>query len=140
MGILYANPTCTGIWGNVKGAWFFQWECLEPSCGAGVFIGTKPAGVVMTANDLDEAGSGIARLLNPNDFVTTSPFEDILSCQPRMTHLIHVGQCPVWQDAWGAIQNDPAYKNEVLPQAYFILRILDKIKPGDLPVLLFPRT
>ncbi len=35
----------------------------------------------------------------------------------------------------GAIQNDPAYKNEVLPQAYFILRILDKIKPGGLACL-----
>lgn len=133
----YYTPTrlAQGIWGTLKAHGFSNGNVLEPSCGAGVFIGTKPAGVVMTANDLDEVGSGIARLLNPNDFVTTSPFEDIVMSTKDDTFDSCVGNVPFGKTRGGAIQNDPAYKNEVLPQAYFILRILDKIKPGGLACL-----
>ncbi len=48
----------------------------------------------MTANDLDEVGSGIARLLNPNDFVTTSPFEDIVMSTKDDTFDSCVGNVP----------------------------------------------
>lgn len=132
------TPLAQGIWGALKAHGFNNGNVLEPSCGAGVFIGTKPSGVVMTANDLDDVGSGVARLLNPDDLVTTSPFESVVMSAADDSFDSCVGNVPFGKARGSSMQLDPAYKNEKLPQAYFILRILDKIKPGGLACLVVP--
>ena len=132
------TPLAQGIWGALKAHGFNNGNVLEPACGAGVFLGTKPAGVVMTANDLDETGSGVARLLNPDDLVTTSPFEDVVMATKDDSFDSCVGNVPFGKARGKSAALDPAYKNERLPQAYFILRILDKIKPGGLACLIVP--
>lgn len=101
-----------GIWDAMQANGFENGNVLEPSCGAGVFLGTKPAGVVMSANDLDETGSKIAALLNPGDSVRTSSFEDIVMSTDDDTFDSCVGNVP-FGDARGASQAiDPAYNKE----------------------------
>lgn len=136
----YYTPTrlAEGMWGTMKANGFENGNVLEPSCGHGVFLGTKPDGIVMTANDMDAVGSGIARLLNPDDFVETGTFESLVMNTPDNTFDSCVGNVPFGKTRGGAAEKDPAYKKEKLPQAYFILRILDKIKPGGLAVLVVP--
>lgn len=136
----YYTPThvAQGVWDAMLANGFENGNVLEPSCGAGVFLGTKPQGVVMTANDLDPIGSGVARLLNPDDSVTTSPFEQVVMDTPDDTFDSCVGNVP-FGDARGASMHiDKAYKKEKVIERYFILRILDKVKPGGLVCLVCP--
>lgn len=136
----YYTPThvAEGIWDAMKANGFENGNVLEPSCGAGVFLGTKPSGVVMTANDIDETSSGVARLLNPSDKVSTSPFEQIVMDTPDDTFDSCVGNVPFGGARGASMHLDPAYKTEKRMERYFLLRILDKIRPGGLACLVCP--
>lgn len=132
------TPVAQGIWEAMKANGFENGNVLEPSCGAGVFLGTKPAGVVMSANDLDPISSGVAAQLNPGDFVSNSPFESIVLETPDDTFDSCVGNVPFGNARGKSMSIDPAYKNEKQVERYFILRILDRIRPGGLACLVVP--
>lgn len=132
------TPIAQGIWDALKANGFENGNVLEPSCGAGVFLGTKPAGVVISANDLDPVSSGVAALLNPEDFVSNSPFESVVLETPDDTFDSCVGNVPFGNARGKSMAIDPAYKNEKQVERYFILRILDKIRPGGLACLVVP--
>lgn len=132
------TPIAQGIWDAMKANGFENGNVLEPSCGAGVFLGTKPAGVIMSANDLDPTSSGVASLLNPGDYVSNSPFEDIVIETPDDAFDSCVGNVPFGNARGKSMAIDPAYRNERRVERYFLLRILDKIKPGGLACLVVP--
>lgn len=136
----YYTPThvAEGIWDALRENGFQNGNVLDPCCGAGVFEGTKPSGVIITANDIDPVGSSVARLLNPQDSVSTSPFENVAVNTPDETFDSCVGNVPFGNARGASIYQDPEYKNEKLIERYFLLRILDKIKPGGLACLAVP--
>lgn len=135
----YTPPALAqGVWDALKANGFENGNVLEPSCGAGVFLGVKPSGVVMTANDIDPVGSGVARLLNPGDTVSNSAFEQIVMSTEDDTFDSCVGNVPFGPARGASAKDDPAYRNEKQVERYFLLRILDKIKPGGLACLVVP--
>lgn len=132
------TPVAEGVWGALKAQGFTNGNVLDPCCGAGVFSATKPSGVVITGNDLDPTGSKVASLLNPTDHITTQPFEDVVMNTDDDTFDSCVSNVPFGNARGKSMHKDPAYKNEKSIERYFILRILDKIKPGGLACLVCP--
>lgn len=132
------TPVAEGVWGAMLANGFANGNVLDPCCGSGVFSGTKPGGVVMTANDLDPTGSRIAALLNPEDHISTQPFERVATSVADDTFDSAIGNVPFGNARGASMHEDPAYKKERLIERYFILRILDKIKPGGLACLVCP--
>lgn len=132
------KPVAEGVWDALAANGFVNGNVLDPCCGAGIFSGTKPGGVVVTANDLDPVGSGVAALLNPQDTVSTQPFERVATNTPDDTFDSCVGNVPFGNARGASLHEDPAYKNEKLIERYFLHRIIDKIKPGGLACLVVP--
>lgn len=136
----YYTPThvAQGVWDAMKANGFENGNVLEPSCGAGVFAGTKPSGVVVSGNDIDPVASKVAALLNPSDHISTSSFEEVVMETPDDTFDSCIGNVPFGTARGKSIHIDPAYKNEKSIERYFILRALDKIRPGGLACLVCP--
>jgi N12 class adenine-specific DNA methylase len=136
----YYTPTfvAEGVWNALKKNGFASGSVLEPSCGAGVFLGTKPEGAVCFGNDLDPVGSKVSKLLNPESIVSNTPFEAVVVSAEDESFDCAVGNVP-FGSARGASANlDPAYKNEKQIERYFLLRMLDKIKPNGLICVVVP--
>lgn len=110
---------------------------LEPSAGTGVFQETKPKGMVMQAAELSDVSGHINQLLHPEDNVNVSPFEDLARVTPDNSFDHCVGNVPFGSSRGGYAERDPAYKNESLA-GYFVLRPIDKVKPGGLITLIVP--
>ncbi|MCZ4061218.1 N-6 DNA methylase [Pantoea sp. LMR881] len=110
---------------------------LEPSAGTGVFQETKPKGMVMQAAELSDTSGRINQLLHPEDNVSITPFEDLARITPDNTFDHCVGNVPFGSSRGGYAERDPAYKNESLA-GYFVLRPIDKVKPGGLITLIVP--
>ena len=136
----YYTPTfvAEGVWDAMRANGFKNGNVLDPCCGAGVFEGTKPAGVVVTGNDLDPTSSQIAALLNPTDSISTQPFERLAVNTPDNTFDSCVTNVPFGDARGASMHEDPAFKKEKQIERYFILRILDKIRPGGLACLVCP--
>lgn len=127
-----------GVWDALKANGFENGNVLDPCVGAGVFSGVKPAGVVVTGNDLDPIGSKVAALLNPQDHISNQPFEQVAVETPDDTFDSCVGNVPFGNARGASMHLDPVYKKEKLIERYFVLRILDKLKPGGLACLVAP--
>lgn len=127
-----------GVWDAMKANGFENGNCLDPCCGAGIFSGTKPSGVIMTANDIDPTSSGVAALLNPEDSISTAPFEEVVMSTEDSSFDSCIGNVPFGNARGKSMHLDPAYKQEKSIERYFILRALDKIRPGGLACLICP--
>lgn len=132
------TPVAEGVWEALKANGFGNGNVLDPCCGSGVFEGTKPAGVVITGNDLDPTSSKIAALLNPEDHISTQPFERLAVTTPDNTFDSCVTNVPFGNARGASMHEDPAFRKEKQIERYFILRILDKIRPGGLACLVCP--
>jgi len=128
-----------GVWDALKANGFVNGNVLDPSTGHGMFSATKPKGdVIVTGCDIDKDGSQIAALLNPEDKISNKPFEQLVMDTPDGTFDSCVTNVP-FGNARGASRHiDKAFRNESSLERYFITRILDKIKPGGLAVLICP--
>lgn len=132
------TPVAEGLWEAMKVNGFENGNVLDPCTGAGVMSGTKPSGVVISGNDLDETSSKVAALLNPEDKIVNAPFEQVVMDTPDDTFDGCITNVP-FGDQRGAYKHiDQAYKHEKHIERYFILRILDKIRPGKLACLIVP--
>lgn len=127
-----------GVWGAMQVNGFANGNVLEPSCGHGIFLSTKPAGTIVSGNDLDPTGSKVARLLHPADHVSNAPFEQIVMQTPDDTFDGCVGNVPFGGARGKFMHDDPAFKDEKRIECYFIHRIIDKTKPGGLICLVVP--
>ena len=127
-----------GIWDSLAAHGFQNGNVLDPCTGAGVFSGTKPEQVVVTGCDIDPVGSTVAAFLNPGDQIETKPFEAVVMETPDNTFDAIVGNVPFGDARGKSAHLDPEYKSEKRIERYFILRALDKVKPGGLCAFVVP--
>lgn len=127
-----------GIWDLVAAMGQGPGNYLEPSAGAGVFHGTKPAGVLMTASEIDDTSAQVNKLLHPEDKVLNQSFEALAVASEDDSWDGAVGNVPFGETrgSYGAL--DPEYAHIKFVDQYFVSRILDKIKPGALMAVVVP--
>lgn len=125
-----------GIWGLFADYGINSGHMLEPSAGAGIFQETKRQGIVMTSAELSPISGRINQLLHPEDAVNVGPFEALAAKDAMYDHA--VGNVPFGEGRSGVAGLDPAYANEKNVGNYFVLRTIDKVKPGGLIVLVVP--
>ncbi len=136
----YYTPThvAEGLWDGMMTNGFANGNVLDPCVGAGVFSATKPKGAIITGADIDPVGSRVAQLLNPEDLIQSQSFERTVMETPDDTFDAVVGNVPFGNARGASAHDDPDYKNEKRIERYFILRALDKVKPGGLCCLIVP--
>ena len=136
----YYTPThvAEGLWDGMMANGFQNGNVLDPCTGAGVFSAAKPKGVIITGAELDPVGSKVAQLLNPVDLIRNQSFEKTVMETPDETFDGVVGNIPFGSARGASAHDDPDYKDEKRIERYFILRALDKVKPGGLCCLVVP--
>lgn len=132
------TPIAEGVWDILKMHGFENGNVLDPCTGAGVFPTTKPKGVLVTGADIDPVGSKIAQMFNPEDSINNSSFEALVAKTEDSSFDSVVGNVPFGDARGKSIHEDPAYKTEKRIERYFLLRIMDKLKPGGLACLVVP--
>lgn len=111
---------------------------LEPSAATGIFHEMKPRGVIMTATEISDTSGRINQLLHPDDSVKISPFEMLARSTADDTFDSVIGNVP-FGDSRGSFANlDPEYKDLNNIGHYFVLRTIDKIRPGGMVCLIVP--
>ncbi|MAK89759.1 MAG: hypothetical protein CMI13_00785, partial [Oleibacter sp.] len=135
------TPVAAGIWDAMKEMGFAGGKVLDPSAGTGVFGATAPGNTAVDAVELSEVSGSINALLNNSDTYTTtiSPFEAVAAATPDEVYDAVVTNVPfgTTADRGGNQLKDPKYQKDTL-EAYFILRSLDKLKPGGLAAFIVP--
>lgn len=137
----YYTPThvAEGVWDALRVNGFENGNVLDPCVGAGVFSATKPKGsAIITGVDIDPTGSRVAQLLNPEDMIQTKSLERLAIETPDGTFDAVVSNVPFGSARGASAHDDPAYKDEKRIEKYFILRTLDKLRPGGLCCLIVP--
>lgn len=131
------QPIAEGVWEIMKLYGADVGNTLEPSAGTGIFNETKPKGTLMTATEISPISGRINQLLHPEDNVRVSPFESLASETPDDSFDHVVGNVP-----FGGRDNsrniDKPYADEKDMGAYFMLRMLDKIKPNGFMCVIVP--
>lgn len=127
-----------GIWDAMSAMGMGAGNYLEPSAGAGVFHGTKPKGAIMTATEIDSTSSQVNQLLHPEDRVMNASFESLAVSTEDAVFDGVVGNVPFGETrgSYGAL--DPEYANVKYVDAYFVTRMLDKIKAGSMMCVVVP--
>lgn len=135
------GPIAEGIWSALGAMGFNGGKILDPAAGTGVFGATAPRNAAVDAVELDETSGTINALVNagPGYTATVSPFEAVAAATPDEMYDAVVTNVPFGTVAdRGGNQNlDTRYRKETL-EAYFILRSLDKLKPGGLAAFVVP--
>jgi hypothetical protein len=132
------TPVAEGVWDALKTNGFANGNVLEPSTGAGVFLVTKPGGVIVTGTEIDETSATVAQVLNPGDVVSNQSFEKLAVSAPDNSFDAVIGNVPFGSARGPSAHDDPPYKDEKLIQRYFVQRVIDKVKPGGLICLVVP--
>ena len=127
-----------GTWDLLKANGFENGNVLEPSAGAGVFNATKPPGVLMTATEIDKTAAGVNQILHPEDTVLNQSFEKLVVNTPDNHFDAVIGNVPFGDARGASAHDDPQYKDEKRIERYFMLRTIDKVKPGGLITLVVP--
>ena len=128
-----------GAWDLLAANGFENGSVLEPSCGAGVFLGTSPESVKMTGVELDKTSSGVAGLLNPSATVSNQAFEQLCARSEDNSFDAVIGNVPFSNSGRGATAVlDPQYQDIKQMERYFVTRAIDKVKHGGLVCLLTP--
>lgn len=127
-----------GIWDLMADYGVTSGHVLEPSAATGIFQETKPQGAIMTAAEISTVSGRINQLLHPEDDVRLGAFEDLAANVGDDTYDHAVGNIPFGDSRTGYAERDPAYKGETNVGHYFVLRTIDKVKPGGLVVLVVP--
>ncbi|WP_318192852.1 SNF2-related protein [Vibrio sp. 1865] len=136
----YYTPTyiAEGCWELLSANGFDNGNVLEPSAGAGVFNATKHQGVKMTATEIDPISSAVNKILHPEDNVFNQSFEKMAVESPDNHFDSVIGNIPFGSARGASAHDDPDHKSEKLIERYFINRLIDKVKPSGLLVLVVP--
>lgn len=135
----YYTPkwVASAVWDAMKAYGFNGGSILEPAAGVGVFSETKPDNALMTSVEMDKTSSAINKILHSDDHVITSGFEAIAS-DPNIGGFDVVTGNPPYGDRSDTISQDAEYKDIGKNEQYFVLRSIDKAKPGGLIALVLP--
>jgi predicted RNA methylase len=110
-------------------------KVLEPSCGAGVFFETAPAGVSLTGVELDPRAAAIAAALHAGTAtVVNSSFEQFNRSENHGGFDAVVGNAP-----FGERSVDTSFMDEPEEKSldrYFVSRGVDNLKPGGVLALI----
>ncbi|MCX4030383.1 SNF2-related protein [Spartinivicinus marinus] len=131
------TPVAEGIWDALSVNGFANGNVLEPSTGAGVFSATKPEGVIISGAEIDETAAQVNQLLHPTDSIKNQSFEELCANTPDNSFDSVVGNVPFGEGRQFAL-HDPAYRQTKSIEQYFVLRAIDKAKPGALIALIVP--
>lgn len=126
-------PLAKGAWDLLVDLGFAGGKVLDPSAGTGIFGATAPASAVVDAIELDSTSGRINQLVNKSDNVTISAFESVAAATPDEIYDAVVTNIPFGDVASRGAERfkDTKYQNETL-EGYFILRSLEKLRPGGL--------
>lgn len=130
----------SGVWDALSAYGADLGNVCEPSAGTGVFNGSKPQNVIMTATEISEVSAQINQILHPEDEVRHSNFEK-LAADPTTDNTFDaiVGNVPFGEFRTLTKNDDPAYADIKTKEAYFILRAIDKVKHGGYLTLILPQ-
>jgi len=135
------KPIAEGIWTLMGELGFSGGKVLDPCAGVGVFGATAPLSAAIDAVELNETSGRINGLVNdgPGYTATVSPFEKVAAVTPDEQYDAVVSNVPFGgvADRGGNQLLDDRYQKEPL-QNYFILRSLEKLRPGGLAVFITP--
>lgn len=135
------KPIAEGIWDLMSELGFNGGKVLDPSAGVGVFGAVAPANAAIDAIELNETSGRINGLVNDGAgySTTVSAFEKVAANTPEEIYDAIITNVPFGgvADRGGNQLLDNRYQKEPL-QNYFILRSLEKLKPGGLAVFITP--
>jgi len=135
------KPLAKGMWNLLAELGFKGGKVLDPCAGVGIFGATAPASVAMQAVELDSVSGRINQLVNggPGYDAIVSPFEAVASVTPDEAYDAVVTNVPFGDNgARGRNKlKDGRYQDGTL-ETYFILRSLEKLKPGGLAAFIVP--
>lgn len=137
----YTPPEiAAGVWDGLRAMGFAGGNTLEPSAGAGVFQEMKPAGTLITAAEIDPTSSAINQLLHPEDAVFNQPFEKLAADAEDNLFDSCIGNVPFGavRGATAALDPSPLSAEIKAIDAYFVARVIDKVRPGGLIGLVVP--
>jgi hypothetical protein len=135
------KPIAEGAWELLRDMGFAGGKVLDPCAGVGIFGGTAPASAVVDAVELNETSGQINGLVNqgPGYNCKVSNFERIAATTPDGIYDAVISNVPFGNkaDRGSNYRDDPKYQDETL-EGYFILRSLEKLKPGGLAAFICP--
>jgi hypothetical protein len=135
------KPIASGMWDLARELGFNGGKVLDPSSGVGIFCGTAPEDAAVDAIELNETSGRINGLVNSGagNSVTISAFEAVAANTPDNSYDAVITNVPFGDvgDRGGNQLLDKRYQKEPL-QNYFILRSLEKLRPGGLAVFITP--
>lgn len=135
------KPMASAIWGLLGELGFAGGRVSDPAAGVGVFGATAPANAVVDAVELNATSGRINALVNngPGYTTTVSAFEAVAAATPDEVYDAVVTNVPFGEvaDRGGNQLKDTKYRREPI-QNYFILRSLEKLRPGGLAAFITP--
>ncbi len=130
------KPVAAGVWGILESMGFAGGNVCEPSCATGVFNETKPKNTIITGAEVDSTSSQINQLLHPDDTIHNMPFEALAKVTPDSTFDAVIGNAPFGARMNSFANQDDAYRDFKTNEQYFVMRSIDKVKPGGLVALI----
>lgn len=137
------KPIAAASWSVLASCGFNGGKVLDPSAGMGVFAQTKPGNVMVDQIELDPFSGEINGILNDGATVSTkvSSFEGIAGQSDDETYDAVVTNVPFgkWSSRGAEWKKDKRYQQASL-QNYFLLRGLEKVRPGGFAAFIVPPT
>jgi hypothetical protein len=135
------KPVASGVWDLLGELGFAGGRVLDPAAGVGVFGATAPANAAVDAVELNATSGRINALVNngPGYATTVSAFEAVAAATPDEVYDAVVTNVPFGEvaDRGGNQLKDTKYRREPI-QNYFVLRSLEKLRPGGLAAFITP--
>lgn len=135
------KPIAEGMWSMLAELGFKGGKVLDPCAGVGIFGATAPASAAIEAVELNETSGRINQLVNGGAGynAVVSPFEAVASRTDDEIYDAVVSNVPFGgvHDRGSNRKIDPKYQDQPL-ETYFILRSLEKLRPGGLAAFIVP--
>lgn len=135
------KPIASGMWSLLAEMGFAGGKVSDPASGTGVFGATAPVNAVIEAVELSEVSGRINQLVNggPGYSAVVSPFEAVASRTADEQYDAVITNVPFGgvHDRGANRKLDDRYQDDTL-ETYFILRSLEKLKPGGLAAFIVP--
>lgn len=135
------KPIAAGAWDLLQAMGFKGGKVLDPCAGVGIFGATAPASAAVEAVELNETSGRVNQLVNggPSYNAIVSPFEAVASRTPDEIYDAVISNVPFGgvHDRGSNRKIDPRYQDQPL-ETYFILRSLEKLRPGGLAAFIVP--
>jgi N12 class adenine-specific DNA methylase len=109
-----------------RGGWV-----LEPGCGVGNFIGTKPENTRMLAFDYDPVAAQIASILYPEDDVRQADFKEF-DFEQHQSYIVAAIGNPPFGDYSRYNRNDTFAELKPRIHDHFILKMIETVRPGGI--------